>query len=111
MSNINTGKAFDDAMEYAIALWTTTRPDEVVDFENFMRYQREEGQEQDFWSEGRHFKHVGECPAYIHARIAERLQDFDWFKDKKLRDRFFSRFARFRMDMAKFAGTSQSSRA
>lgn len=111
MVHLHTGAAFEDAMEYALALWRVMCPDEVLEFENFMRYQRAEGEENGFWSEGRHFKHVGECPAFIHARIAERIENFDWYQDKKLRDQFFSRFAQFRMDPTRFSGTAQSSRA
>lgn len=110
MPNIDTGKAFDEAMEWSIALWTTERPDEVADFEAFMRYQREAGEADQHWSEGRCFKHVGECPAYVHARIAERTGNFNWFHNKVLRDRFFSRFSRFRMDITRFAGTTAGSR-
>lgn len=110
MTNIDTGKAFDDAMEYAVALWQTMRPDEVTDFQGLLKYQRDCGKEQGFWSEGRQFKHVGECPAFVHARIAERLEDFQWYTRKPLRDRFFARFSQFRMDPLRFTGTTQSSR-
>lgn len=111
MANINTGAAFDEAMEYAIGLWQFMRPDEVEDFMGLVKFQRDCGKEQGFWSEGRHFKHVGECPAFVHARIAERLGNFNWYTDKALRDQFFRRFSQFRMDTTHFSGTTQSSRA
>lgn len=109
--NIDTGKGFDEAMEWAIQLWCFERPDEVADFNAFIKFQRDQGKDDNFWSEGRQFKHVGECPAFVHARIAERTQDFNWFHNKGMRDRFFSRFAQFRMDPTYFGGTTTSSRA
>ncbi len=111
MVNIHTGAAFDEAIEWAVNLWQVERPDEMADFVAFLKFQREAGAETGFWSEGRHFHHVGECPAFVHARIAERTGNFQWFTEKKLRDRFFARFSQFRLDPTRFAGTAQSSRA
>jgi hypothetical protein len=109
--NIQTGAAFDEAMEWAIAQWVAARPAEVADFDEALRWYREQGQDRSFWSGDKQFRWVGEIPTFVHSRMCERLGSKDWLSDKRLRDRFLARFKDFRLDSASFSGTVQSSRA